>query len=139
MREAEDELLDEPSVATPGRLADEVQRDLGLDRDVAADPHEVDVHEIATRRVSLDLAGEGELLVAVDLEADQGVGAALSCEEVRELPSRDRDRDGLGVEAVHDGRNLAGAAESPGGAGAALRARFGGELYVGHVAGTSSG
>ena len=104
-----------------------------------ADAHEVDVHEIAARRVPLDLAGEGELLVAVDLEADQGVGAALTGEEVRQLPGGDGDRDRVGVEAVHDGGNLAGAAEPPGGAGAALRARFGGEHYVGHVARTSSG
>ena len=137
--EAEDQLLDQATVAAPGCLTDEVQRDLGLDRDVAADAHEVDVDEVATGGVSLDLTGERELLVPLDLEADQGVRATLTGEQVRELARRHRDRDRVGVEAVHDGGNLAGAAESPGGAGTALRARFGGELYVGHVARTSSG
>ena len=59
-----------------------MERDLGAHRDVAADADEVDVHELAPGRVALDLAGEREHVVAVELEGDQRVGAALAGEDV---------------------------------------------------------
>ena len=45
---------------------------------------------VAPGRVALDLAGEREHVVAVDLERDQRVGAALAGEDVLQLAGRAR-------------------------------------------------
>ena len=58
--EVEEQLLEQAAVVHAGGLAEQVERDLGADRDVAADADEVDVHELAPGRVTLDLAGERE-------------------------------------------------------------------------------
>ena len=71
-RETEHQLLEQPAVADPFGLADEVERDFGADRDVGADPDEVEVHEVTAGGVALHLAGEGELVVA----AEAGAGSA---------------------------------------------------------------
>ena len=88
--DAEHELLEQTTVAHARGLTEEVERHVGAHRDVAADADEVDVHELAPRGVTLDLPDEGEHGVAVDLEVDQGVGAALArrgCATARE-PAR---------------------------------------------------
>ena len=72
-----------------------VQRDLGADRDVAADAHEVHVDELVAGRVALDLTGQGQcVLLAFDLQRDQRVGAGLAVQRVVELTGRHRDRHG---------------------------------------------
>ena len=108
-------------VASPTRWT----RDLGAHRDVAADADEVDVHQLAPRGVALDLAGEGEHALAVDVEGDQRVGAALPGEDVLQLAGRDGDRDRVGAEAVDDRGHLAlrGAADPRGGSPARGAAR----------------
>ena len=116
-----------PPSRTPVGLAGEVDRDLGGHGDVAADPDEVDVDEVAPQRVALDLAGEGEDVVAVDLERDQRVDAAVALEDVLELTGGDGDVDGVGAEAVDDRGNHAVAPEPSGGAGAEVGARLGDE------------
>ena len=103
-----------------------------LDRDVAADADEVDVHELAPRGVALDLPDEREHGVAVDFEVDQRVGAALAGEDVRQLASGHGDVDRVVVEAVDDGGDAALPAEAPGRAGSELGPRVGGEDDVGH-------
>ena len=71
-------------------------------------------------------------LVAVDLEGDQRVGAALAGEDVLQLAGGHGDRDGVGAEAVDDGGDLPCTAQAAGGAGAQLGARLGGEDDVRH-------
>ena len=114
-----------PAVLHAVGLADEVERDLGAHRDVAADADEVDVHELAPGGVALDLAGEREHVVAVDVEVDQRVGAALAGQDVLQLAGRDGDGDRVVAEAVDDGRDLALPAEAarPGGSRARSAAR----------------
>ena len=130
--EVEEQLLEQTAVLHAGGLADEVDRDLGAHGDVAADADEVDVHELAPGGVALDLPGEREHVVAVDLEGDQRVGAALAGEDVLQLAGRDGDRDGVGAEAVDDGGDLALTAQAAGGRRAQLGARLGGESDVRH-------
>ena len=59
-----------------GGLADEVDRDVDGDLLALADDDEVDVLELALDRVDLDLLGQRQLGLAVDVELEQGVGAA---------------------------------------------------------------
>ena len=100
----EEQLLEQAAVLHAGGLAVEVERDLGAHRDVAADADEVDVHQLAPGGVALDLAGEGERALAVDVEGDQRVGARLAGEDVLQLAGGHGDGDGVGAEAVDDGR-----------------------------------
>ena len=132
--EVEDQLLEQSAVAHAGGLTDEVHGDLGADGDVAADADEVDVHQLAPRGVALDLAGEGEDVVAVDLERDQRVGTALAGEDVPEVAGGHRDHQGVGVEAVDDRRDLAGATQPTRRARALLGALLGNESDVSHDA-----
>ena len=125
--DAEHELLEQTAVAHTRGLTEEVERDVGADRDVAADADEVDVHELTPRGVTLDLPDEREHGVAVDLEVDQRVGAALAREDVRQLASRDGDVDRVVAEPVDDGGHAALPAQAPGGAGSELGPRVGGE------------
>ena len=71
---------------------------------------------IALGGVAVDLAGEREHALAVDVEGDQRVGARLAGEDVLQLAGGHGDRDGVGAEAVDDGRHLALTAEAAGGA-----------------------
>ena len=82
-----------PPCDTPSGCTEEVQAHLGLNRLVGAHAHEVDVDQRALHRVALDLAGERELVPAVDLERDQRVGAGARGEDVAELVRRHGDRD----------------------------------------------
>ena len=76
--DAEDELLEQTTVAHARGLTEEVERHVGADRHVAPDADEVDVHELTPGGVALDLPDEREHGVAVDFEVDQRVGAALA-------------------------------------------------------------
>ena len=127
-RKAEDELLDDAAGTHTCRLTGEVQRHLGRDRDVGADADEVDMDEIAARRVALHLAGERQRLVAVDLQGDQGVGA--TGEDVGELTGGHGDRLGVAPEAVDDRRHAPGATQPSCGARAALDPLLGEENRV---------
>jgi hypothetical protein len=109
-----------------------VQRDFGRDGDVAPDADEVDVHEVAPGGVALDLAGEREVLVTVDLEVDQGVRPGLAGEDVAELAGGHGDGDGITTEAVHDGGHEALTTDATGRPGSEIGARSGFELDVCH-------
>ena len=91
-----------------------MQRDLGRDGDVGADPDEVDVDQLAAGRVALDLPGERERVVAVELQRDQRVGAVG--EDVVELAGGHGDREGVAAQAVDDRGDPAGAPQPPRGA-----------------------
>ena len=85
-RDREEQLLEDAAFLGARGLALDGERDLGRDRDVAADAHEVHVHELVAGRVALDLTGQGErVLLAVELQRDQRVGAGLAVERVVEL------------------------------------------------------
>ena len=77
-RERVHELLEHAALRDTFGLAEQVQAHLGLNRLVGAHPHEVDVDERALHGVALHLAGERELVLAVDLERDQRVGTGLA-------------------------------------------------------------
>ena len=101
-------LLEHPAFLRARRLALEGERDLGRDRDVTADADEVDVDELVAGRVALDLAGEREcVLLALELQRDQRVGAGLAVERVVEVVGGDVHRERLGVQPVDDGGQLA--------------------------------
>src|ERR1019366_891716 len=110
----EHDLLEQAAVADPFGLADQVQGNLGADRDVGADPHEVDVDQVAAGRVALNLAGQGELVVPGETEADQRVRAVG--EDVAELTGRDGHGHRVAAEAVDDSGDLPGATEPTRGA-----------------------
>ena len=57
-------------------LALEVHGDVDGDLLALADDDEVDVLDDRLDRVALDVLGQGQLLVAVDDDGEQGVGAA---------------------------------------------------------------
>ena len=95
--------------------------------------------ELAARRVAVDLSGERENAVAVDVEADQCVGAALAGEDVLQLAGGNGDRHGVGAEAVDDRRDFALTAQAARRTGPQRLARFGGEGDVGHGEGGLSG
>ena len=76
-----------PPCETPSGWPSSEQADLGLNRLVGADAHEVDVREGALHRVALDLAGQGELAAPVDLELDERVGTGRDGEDAAELAS----------------------------------------------------
>ena len=128
------ELLEHSAPYRTLGLADEVDRDLGLDRLVRADAHEVDVDDVALDGVALELTGDRELLGAVDVQRDQRVHAAAAGEDVDELPLRHGHRDVVGAEPVDDRRNKALAADAAGGALAPLGAAFCDERGIGHGA-----
>src|SRR4029079_2258626 len=114
--ELEQELLEPAAVPDARRLAEQVDGDLGAHRDVPTDADEVDVHQLTAGGVAVDLPGEGEHALAVDVQGDQRVGAALTGQDVLELAGRDGDRDRVGAEPVDDGRHLALPAQAARGA-----------------------
>ena len=85
-------------------------------------------------RVDLDLLGQRELGVAVDVELEQRVRAAV-LEGHHRLVARQGDVDRVVAVAVDDGGDLVLAADPASGALAELGALLGGDLLGGHGAG----
>ena len=102
-----------------------------LDADLLApaDQDQVDVLDGVLDRVALDLLGQRQLRVAVDVDREQGVGRT---QREQGLVTRQRDVDRVGAVAVQDGGHLVGAADPAGCTLAELRTQFGGQLYLGH-------
>ena len=111
-----------------------MQRHFGGHRDVAADADEVDVDQLTAGGVALDLPGEGEHRVTVELEVDQRVRAALPREDAAEVARRHGDGERVVAEAVDDGGHGALSAQPAGGTGAEFRPRGCGKRDVGHGA-----
>src|SRR5918995_2464021 len=82
-------LVGDATLADPGRLPDQPHRHLDLDLLAPADLDEVDVDEVAPDRVALDLLGQGQVLVAADLQRDQHVGAGVGAQGLAELAGVD--------------------------------------------------
>ena len=87
-------------------LADQPHRHLHADDLVAADDHEVDVGHRALQRVTLQLAGHGQVAGALDLQPDEGVETGFLVQ--REPEGLAVDGQGLGCDAVavQHGRHL---------------------------------
>ena len=71
--------------------------------------------------MSLDLAGQCEMLGSVDIEPQQDVGARLAAKRRVQLAGGNGDRRGLDVPSVDHCGHLAIAAQSPGGGTAQAR------------------
>ena len=82
------ELLEDAAAHRALGVAGEVHGDLGLDRLVGADAHEVDVDHVPFTGWRWSCAGDRELLGAVDAERDQRVHAAAARQDVHELALR---------------------------------------------------
>ena len=121
-RQAEDGLLEQTAVAHADRLADEVQRDLGGDRDVGADPDEVDVDQVAAASGG---AGPGGPSASWSSPSSLRVMSVLTPWARMWFSSRAGTVTATRVAtpAVDDRGHLAGAPQPPRGAGATLGAR----------------
>ncbi len=119
-----------PPSRTPTGSPVRCSGDLGVDRLVGPHPHEVDVQQRAPHRVALDLAGQGELAVALDHSSMRVLAPAL--EDVLQRARRDRHVLGAGVEAVDHGGDEALAAQAAGRGLAGVLAGLGGELHLVH-------
>jgi hypothetical protein len=119
--------------ASGRRLADQVDRDVDGDLLALAHLDEVDVLDEALDRVGLDLLGERQVLVALDVEVEQRVGAAVLDRQHR-LVAGQGHVDRVVAVAVDDGGHLVGAADAAGRALAELGAGLGLDLgLVGHA------
>ena len=92
-------------------VADDAHGDLDIDALVAVDQEEVDVLHAGADGVALDLLGQGQQALAVDVELDERVVGAAQGETSVVLVQEDVAR--VGAVAVDDGGDLAGA--GPGG------------------------
>jgi hypothetical protein len=108
-----------------------VHRDLDGDLLALLHDEQVEVLEEALDRVALDLLGQGERLLAVDGQRQQGVHAAV-LEREHGVVTGEGDVHGVAAVAVEDGGNLVGAADAAGGALAELGARLGLDVALGH-------
>ena len=110
-------------------LADEEHRDVDGDLLAAADRDQVDVLEHAPDRVDLDLLGQGQLGLALDLELEQRVGAAVLDRHHR-VVAREGQVDRVVAVAVDDRGDLVLAADAAGRALAELGAQLCGDLLA---------
>src|SRR5690606_42335 len=89
------------------RLSGQLEGDLGLHRLVQIDLDEVGVQQLPADGVILVLGEQHvELLLAIDLELDDGVYAQLALEHANDLIRSHRQHAGLETVAIGDGRNL---------------------------------
>ncbi len=89
--------------------------------------------DVVTHGITLDLASDGEdLVLTLDLDADQGVEAGLRVEHRIERLVIDRDRQRIETAAVDDCRNQPGTAQTARGARASLRSRLGVKCHLVH-------
>ncbi|CCH72238.1 hypothetical protein BN11_1470002 [Nostocoides australiense Ben110] len=86
-----------------------MDRDVDGDLLALADDNQVDVLDDGLDRVALHVLGQGQLLVSVDDEGEQGVGVL---EGHHRVVAGHGDVDRVGAVAVDDGGHLAGAADA---------------------------
>ena len=102
-------------------------RDLHQHGLVEGDLEEVGVEEPAADRVDLVVLEEDLLHAALELERDEGVPLVRGGDRLHHRARVDRDRGGLGLEAVDDGGDEAALAQAAGRALAVSGAGLGGE------------
>ena len=88
-------VLDDAALLDADSLARLDHRHAHGDRLGAADRQEVDVHELGVDVIALDLTRDGEVLLALDHDVDQHVGAGTGVEQVLQLAGIDRQREWL--------------------------------------------
>ncbi len=106
-----------------------------VDRHLLAqgDDDEVDVLDEPLDRVALHVLGQGQVLLALDVQGEHGV---LQLQRHHRVVTRQGQVDRGGPVAVEDGRHLVGAADPAGSALAELAALLGDDLAgVGHLRG----
>jgi hypothetical protein len=86
------------------------------------------VEDLAADRVVLQVTGDRQVGVAVEVEPDHRVEPGVSVQHVVELQRVDADRGRLDLEAVHDAGDAPLLAEAAGGPLALVGARCGAEL-----------
>ena len=108
-----------------GRLVDvhHVHRDAHADRRTLAEAEEVDMDRIVAHRVDLEVARNGAVLLAVDLDVADADEEAARMDAVLELVEIERDRDRGLVVAVDHARHAAFTTHGPGGPLACPRTR----------------
>src|SRR5699024_850475 len=111
--------------------------DLDDDLLALADHEQVGVLDHAGQRVHVDLLGQRELLLALDVQREDGVGARVA-QDRGELERAEQQVAGLGVVAVEHGGDQEVAAGAARGALAELGTDGGGELVGVSHAMTSS-
>jgi len=118
-----------------GRLALDDDGDVDLDGLVAFHGEQVGVVDVEGQDVLVDGLDEGEVLLTVDVDVDQGVDAVVT-QDALELEQVEADVDRLLVVGVDDGRDAPGATQAAGGTLTELGARLGGDVddLGGHVA-----
>ena len=121
-------VLDHAAFLHADGLTGLVHRHAHGDRLRAAHRQEVDVHEPRVDVVALDLAGDRQVLLAVDHEVDEHVRAGAAVQQVAQLARVDRERRGVEALSVEHGGDLPGGAELAGDALAGVGTSFGVEL-----------
>src|SRR5665647_2180635 len=112
-----------------GGFTHDVDRHVNGDLLALADHDEVNVLDDRPDRVALDVLGQGQLVLAVDLDREQDVG---NLEGPHRLVARQGDVDRLGAVAVHHRGDLVLPPDAASGALAELGPGRGDELVVGH-------
>src|SRR5665648_520317 len=90
----------------------EVDRHVNVDLLALANDDEVDVLDDRPDRVALDVLGQGQVVLAVDLDGEQDVG---DLEGHHRLVARQADVDRVGAMAIHDGGDVVRAPDGAGG------------------------
>src|SRR5665811_331967 len=110
--------------------AHEVDGHVNVDLFALADDNEVDVLDDRPDRVALDVLGQGQVVLAVDLDGEQGVG---DLEGQHRLVARQADVDRLGAVAVHDSGDVVCTPDGAGGTVAGRGAGYGDQFVPGRV------
>jgi hypothetical protein len=121
-------VVDDAALLHAGRLADVDDLHVHLDRLRAAHDQEVHVHDRALDVVPLDLARQHQVLVLVDLQVDQHVGARARMQDLEHVVRVHRQRLRLLAVPVQDRGHAAGGAQLSRDALAVVLTALGGQL-----------
>src|ERR1035437_3190233 len=110
--------------------AHEVDGHVNVDLLALADDNQVNVLDDRPDRIALDVLGQGQVVLAVDLDGEQRVGAL---EGQHRLVARKADMNRFGAVAVHDGGDVVLTADGAGGTLAERGARYGDQLVPGRI------
>src|SRR5450759_4178498 len=108
----------------------EVDGHVNVDLLALTNDDEVNVLDDRPDRVALDVLGQGQVVLAVDLDGEQDVG---DLEGQHRLVARQADMNRVGAVAVHDGGDVVFAADGAGGTLAERGARYGDKLVPGSL------
>jgi hypothetical protein len=117
--------VDRAATLHAGRLVGilDVHRDAHPDGRAFAEPQEIDMDRVVAHRVDLEVARDGAVLLAVDLDVADAGEEAARIDAVLELIEVERDRERGLVVAVDHARHTAFTTHGPGGPLACPRTR----------------